>query len=133
MPWTHPLRTIAHYIRTLILYKYLYNVRMKALRFIGSSLDDLRNFPAEARKQAGFELDALQRGLDPSDWKPMKAIGAGVREIRIHVLGEWRIIYVARFAEAVYVLHSFQKKTQKTRQADIELAGARYRQIAGET
>jgi phage-related protein len=106
---------------------------MKALRFIGSSLDDLRNFPAEARKQAGFELDALQRGLDPSDWKPMKAIGAGVREIRIHVLGEWRIIYVARFAEAVYVLHSFQKKTQKTRQADIELAGARYRQIARET
>lgn len=106
---------------------------MKALRFVGSSLDDLRNFPAEARKQAGFELDALQRGLDPSDWKHMKAIGAGVREIRIHVLGEWRIIYVAKFADAVYVLHSFQKKSQKTRQADIELAGARYRQIAGET
>lgn len=62
----------------------------------------------------------------------MKAVGAGVREIRIHVQGEWRIIYVASFAEAVYVLHSFRKKTQKTRQADIELAAARFRQIAGE-
>lgn len=106
---------------------------MKPLRFVGSSLDDLRRLPAEARKQAGFELDALQRGLEPSDWKPMQAIGAGVREIRIHLKGEWRIIYVAKFADAVYVLHSFQKKSQKTRQADIELAAARYRQIAGET
>lgn len=106
---------------------------MKSLKFVGSSLEDLRNFPAEARRQAGFELDALQRGLDPSDWKPMKEVGAGVREVRIHVLGEWRIIYVAKLADAVYVLHSFQKKTQKTRQADIELAGARYRQIAGES
>lgn len=105
---------------------------MKSLRFVGSSLDDLRHFPAAARRQAGFELDALQRGLDPADWKPMKAVGPGVREIRIHVQGEWRIIYVASFAEAVYVLHSFGKKTQKTRQADIELAAARYRQIAGE-
>lgn len=104
---------------------------MKSLEFVGSSLEDLRDFPAEARRQAGFELDALQRGLDPSDWKPMKEVGSGVREVRIHVLGEWRIIYVAKFNDAVYVLHSFQKKTQKTRQADIELARTRYRQIVG--
>ena len=66
---------------------------MKTLRFVGSSLDDLRNFPAEARRQAGFELYAIQRGLQPSDSKPMNDIGAGVREIRVHVLGEWRVLY----------------------------------------
>ena len=104
---------------------------MKPLHFIGSSLDDLRNFPEEARKAAGFELNSVQSELDPSDWKPMPSIGRGVKEIRIHVLGEWRIIYVAKFEEAVYVLHSFQKKTQKTTQRDIELARKRFRQIGG--
>ena len=84
---------------------------MKKLRFIGSSLDDLKDFPAEARRDAGFELDAIQRGLMPSDFKPMLNIGPGAYEIRIHVLGEWRVIYVARFEGVVYVLHAFQKKT----------------------
>jgi phage-related protein len=102
---------------------------MKSLRFIGSSLDDMRDFPADARRQAGFELDAVQRGLEPSDWKPMTSVGMGVREIRIHVLGEWRVIYVAKIADAIYVLHAFQKKTQRTRREDIELARRRYRQI----
>ena len=102
---------------------------MKLLEFVGSSLDDLREFPAEARRAAGFELGFVQRGLDPSDWKPMNDVGAGVREIRIHVLGEWRVLYVAKFAAAVYVLHAFQKRTQKTRREDIELACKRYRQI----
>jgi phage-related protein len=104
---------------------------MKPLRFVGSSLDDLRSFPAEARRQAGFELYAVQRGLEPSDWKAMKTVGAGVREIRIRVLGEWRVLYVAKFADAVYVLHAFQKKTQKTRRSDIEIARRRYRQVRG--
>ncbi len=104
---------------------------MKPINFIGSSLDDLRNFPEEARKAAGFELFAVQRGLDPRDWKAMPSIGRGVREIRIHVLGEWRIIYVAKFEDAVHVLHSFQKKTQKASQHDIEIARMRYRQIGG--
>ena len=102
---------------------------MKKLRFVGSSLDDLRNFPADAKRDAGFELDAVQRGLMPSDFKPMLDVGAGAYEIRIHVLGEWRVIYVAKFDDAVYVLHTFQKKTQKTRKEDIELAARRYRQI----
>lgn len=102
---------------------------MKSLRFVGSSLDELRNFPAEARRQVGFELFAIRRGHDPSDWKPMPAIGPGVREIRIHVLGEWRVIYVAKFADAVYVLHAFRKRTQKTRREDIELARQRYSRI----
>ena len=102
---------------------------MKLLEFVGSSLDALREFPAEARRAAGFELGFVQRGLDPSDWEPMNDVGAGVREIRIHVLGEWRVLYVAKFAAAVHVLHAFQKKTQKTRREDIELARKRYRQI----
>ena len=98
-------------------------------RFVGSSLDDLKNFPAEARREAGFELDAVQRGLMPSDFKPMLAVGAGAYEIRVRVLGEWRIIYVAKFERAVYVLHAFQKKTQRTRKEDIELAARRYRLV----
>ena len=104
---------------------------MKPLRFIGSSLDDLRNFPDEARRVAGFELRAIQNGLEPSDWKPMPAVGLGVREIRIHVLGEWRVIYAATLRDAVFVLHSFQKKTQKTSQQDIEVARQRYKRIGG--
>lgn len=102
---------------------------MRKLRFIGSSLDDLKNFPAEARRDAGFELDAVQRGGMPSDFKPLLSVGPGAYEIRIHVLGEWRVIYVAKFDNAVYVLHAFHKKTQKTRREDIELAARRYKQL----
>jgi phage-related protein len=102
---------------------------MKALLFVGSSLEDLRNFPAEARRQAGFELYAVQRGLEPTDWKPMNVVGTGAREIRIQVLGEWRVLYVAKFADAVYVLHTFQKKSRKTRREDIELARQRYQRV----
>ena len=101
----------------------------KPLFFMGSSLDDLRNFPEEARKTAGFELRAIQNGFEPVDWKPMSSVGKGVREIRIHVLGEWRIIYVARFKSAVYVLHAFQKKTRKTALSDVRLARQRLNNI----
>jgi phage-related protein len=103
----------------------------KPLKFVGSSLDDLRDFPDEVRRAAGFELRAVQNGFDPGDWKPIRAVGSGVKEIRIHVLGEWRIIYVARLKDAVYVLHAFQKKGRKTSQQDIELARRRYGQIGG--
>ena len=102
---------------------------MKPLKFSGSVLDDLRDFPAEARREAGFELYNVQIGVNPSDWKPMPSIGSGVREIRIHERGEYRVVYIAKFEEAVYVLHAFQKKTQKTRQSDIEIAKARYKDI----
>ena len=102
---------------------------MKPLKFIGSSLDDLRNFPDEARRAAGFELRSVQNGFAPSDWKPIQSIGAGVKEIRIHVLGEWRVIYVAKFRATVYVLHAFQKKSQKTSCQDIELARQRYKRL----
>lgn len=96
-------------------------------------MDDLRNFPDEARRGAGFELRAVQNGLEPSDWKPMRAVGPGVREIRIHVLGEWRVVYVAKLKKAIYVLHAFQKKGRRTSRQDIELARRRYKQIGGKS
>lgn len=105
---------------------------MKALKFIGSSQDDLRDFPLEVRCNAGFELWQVQSGLEPSDWKPMSDVGHGVKEMRIHILGEWRVLYVAAFTETVYVLHCFQKKTTKTRQHDLELARQRYRTIGSQ-
>ena len=133
-PRRQPRRPFAPSIHELCLcqiYKYLYTAGMmpKPLKFVGSSLDDLRNFPDEARRAAGFELRAVQNGLEPSDWKPMRAIGPGVKEIRIHVLGEWRVVYVAVRNDAVYVLHAFQKKSRKTSRQDIDLARHRYRQI----
>ena len=102
---------------------------MKLLKFVGSSLDDLRDFPEEARRAAGFELRSIQDGFEPRDWKPVGSVGSGAKEIRIHVLGEWRVIYVAKIRDAIYVLHAFQKKTQKTSQRDVELAQKRYKQI----
>jgi phage-related protein len=102
---------------------------LKPLKFIGSSLSDLGDFPVEARRLAGFELWQVQSGLMPSDFKPMLNVGQGAYEIRVRVSGEWRVIYVARFADSVYVLHAFRKKTQKTRKEDIEIASRRYRQI----
>ena len=104
---------------------------MKLLEFVGSSREDLRRFPAEARRAAGFDLSFVQQGLVPTDWKPMKEVGLGAMEIRIRVLGEWRVIYVAKLAAAVYVLHAFEKQSRRTRRADIELARTRYREIGG--
>ena len=107
-------------------------VTRKPLHFIGSSLEDLRAFPDGARRDAGFNLDFVQRGLDPLDWKPMKDVGAGVKEIRVHdAAGAFRVIYLAARREGVYVLHCFQKKSHKTRKADIDLAASRLRQIGG--
>ena len=102
----------------------------KPLYFLGSSLDDLKSFPPEARRDAGFNLDFVQRGLEPSNWRPMRAVGSGVNEMRIHdATGAFRVIYLARLPEGIYVLHCFRKKTRKTRKADIELAANRLRQI----
>lgn len=103
---------------------------MKTVSFLGDSLDAVRAFPERARREVGFQIDRLQRGLDPDDWKPLKTVGPGVREIRIReASGAFRVIYVATLADAVYVLHAFQKKTQATPQRDLELAGARLREL----
>ena len=101
----------------------------KPIRWIGSSLNDLTNFPDTARKKAGFQLRAIQSGDSPSDFKPMPTVGLGVEEIRIRTEDAYRIFYVARFAEAIYILHAFQKKTQKTSKSDIEIGQKRYQQM----
>lgn len=101
----------------------------KPIRWIGSSLNDLTNFPDAVRKKAGFQLRAVQGGDTPSDFKPMPTVGLGVEEIRIRTEDAYRIFYVARFAEAIYVLHAFQKKTQKTSKLDIEIGQKRYQQM----
>ena len=70
---------------------------------MGQSLDALQNFPTTARREVGYQLDRVQQGYDPKDWKPMSTIGQGVREIRINEQGQYRIIYIAKFEEAIYV------------------------------
>jgi phage-related protein len=101
----------------------------KPVAWLGRALADLRAFPADARRDAGFELRRVQQGLDPDDWKPMTSIGPGVREIRIHAGLEHRVFYVATFADAVYVLHAFEKRTRKTPKHDLELARDRLRAL----
>jgi phage-related protein len=98
----------------------------KPVEFLGDSLRDLKRFPEDARRQAGRQLDLVQQSKEPVDWKPMTSIGVGVREIRLRdAQGIYRVIYLAKFAEAVYVLHCFQKKTQSTSMGDVELAKRR--------
>lgn len=105
----------------------------KPVEFRGSALDDLRTFPSSARREAGHQLDQVQNGRQPDDWKPMPTVGQGVQEIRIRdASGAFRVIYVAKFADAVYVLHCFQKKTQRTAKTDLDLATRRYRDLMKE-
>lgn len=99
---------------------------MKPVVFLGDSRDRVREFPAAARTRAGLELYAVQLGQDPTDWKPMASVGAGVREIRIRdASGAFRILYVAQLTDCVLVLHAFQKRSQKTPDHDLELARRR--------
>ena len=102
---------------------------MQTLIFMGSSRDDIRSFPEEARREMGRQLLRIQHGLDPESWKPMKTVGKGVREVRISVNGQFRAFYVTNIGNAVYVLHAFRKKGQKTSQKDIALGQRRFRQI----
>lgn len=107
---------------------------MKVLRFVGDSLKCLRDFPAGARQDAGYQLDKVQGGQQPDDFKSMPSIGKGVEEIRVwDETGTYRVIYISRLADAVYVLHCFQKKTRATSQCDIELARSRFASLSGGT
>jgi phage-related protein len=99
----------------------------KPVVWLGSSRRDVRAFPTLARRLAGFQLRRVQQGLNPDDWKPMKTVGPGVREIRIHIAGAHRVFYVATRAEAIYVLHAFEKKTQKTAARDLKISRERFR------
>jgi phage-related protein len=110
--------------------KFLYNLQMKPIAFLGHSLDDLREFPSSARSEAGYQLDRVQHGLEPEDFKPLVTIGKGVWEIRISdEAGQFRVIYIAKLKDAVFVLHCFQKKSQKTPLKDLDLASKRLREL----
>ncbi len=102
---------------------------MKQLIWVGNSFKVLTAFPKAVKQAAGFQLHLIQQGKDPDDWKPMPSIGAGVREVRFHVNGERRIIYLAKYEEGVYILHAFQKKTQKTAKKDLDIAKDRLREV----
>jgi phage-related protein len=106
---------------------------MKQASFRGTSLDDLRSFPELARREAGYQIDRIQQGKNPTDYKPMPAVGKSVYEIRVEEpSGAFRVMYVAKFEKIIYVLHCFQKKTQKTAKRDIDLAKSRYRDLEKE-
>jgi phage-related protein len=106
---------------------------VKPIVFLGDSLKRLREFPDEARHDAGYQLDKVQRGQRPDDCKPMPSIGKGVEEIRIwDDAGTYRVIYTAKLRDAVYVLHAFQKKTQATSRRDMDVARQRLAQVIKE-
>lgn len=105
---------------------------MKAIKWLGDSLDVLRSLSPNVRSRAGFELRRVQQGREPTDWKPMPGIGLGVKEIRINIGTAHRVFYVARFSEAIYVLHVMTKKTQKTPKREMDVAAARFRKMANE-
>jgi len=103
---------------------------IKLIKFLGDSLKRLREFPENARQDAGYQLGKVQRGDQPDDFKPMPTIGKGVEEIRVQdESGIYRVVYTARLEDAIYVLHAFQKKTQTTSKRDIELAAKRYNDL----
>ena len=103
---------------------------MKPVEFVGDALVQLRDFPRTIRRAAGYQIDRVQRGLDPDDWKAMPAIGPGVREIRVRGLaGAFRLFYLATLHDRVVILHAFQKKAQRTARGDIELARQRLRDL----
>jgi phage-related protein len=121
---------LAHRFALIAYAKFGMKAAMKELEFCGSSLDDLTAFPQDAKRDAGFQLRKVQKGEDPDDWKPMKTIGPGVREIRISDDGQaFRVIYVASKGDRVFVLHAFEKKTQQTSKRDIDLARARFKAL----
>lgn len=102
---------------------------MKPIHWLGDSRKAIGAFPSAARQAAGYQLFRVQSGLDPHDWKPMQSVGAGVREIRVHVDGEWRVLYLAARPEAVYVLHALRKKSRRTPAPDLALARERLKQL----
>lgn len=106
---------------------------MKRISFVDRSLNDLKQFPEDARREAGYQLDKVQRGIEHTDWKPMKMVGAGVTEIRIKDdQGIYRVIYISKYANTVFVLHAFKKKSQKTAKKDLEIARKRLKVVIQE-
>jgi phage-related protein len=105
---------------------------VKPVAWLGDSLERVQEFPDAAKHEAGYQLERVQAGKEPADWKPMPSVGLGVNEIRVREGGAFRVIYVAKFPEAVYVLHAFQKKARKTPKTEIDVARDRYRAMVNE-
>jgi phage-related protein len=105
-------------------------VDAKPLLWVGSAREDLRRLPAAVRKELGTDLRRVQNGLVPRDWRPMGTVGFGVVEIRVRVQGAYRLMYIAKFAEGIYVLYVFQKKSQKTSGLDLDVARTRYAAVS---
>jgi len=102
---------------------------VKQIVWLGDSKAVVKSFPGAARQRAGAELWEVQNGFDPTDWKPMPSVGRGVREVRIKIEGQYRIIYLTSRPEGIYVLHAFRKKTRTTPKKDIDLAKERLKTI----
>lgn len=102
---------------------------MKDIIWLGNTHQIIKDFAPDAKQEIGYNLDKVQRGLEPSDWKPITSVGPGVKEIRIHLENEYRVLYVAKFQEAIYILPTFTKKTQQTLQKDIDLSKQRYKDL----
>jgi phage-related protein len=105
---------------------------IKVLIWLGDSLDRVRMFATEGRQEMGFELWEIQQGKEPSDSRPMASVGLGVQEIRVSAGNAYRAIYVAKFPEAVYVLHAFEKQSRKTAKSDLDLARTRFKALVQE-
>ena len=104
---------------------------LSTIRWHGNTLEQIRGFPpGAARQDVGYQLERVQQGLEPRDWKPMSVVGPAVVEIRVHAQNEYRVLYLARRNDVVHVLHAFVKKTRQTRKADIEMARKRFRELS---
>ena len=104
---------------------------MNSIKFCGTSLKSIRNFPPAVKRAVGHQLDSVQRGLDPVDWKPMSVVGKGVKEIRINLNGQFRVLYTMGLKRKVLVLHAFEKKSQKTAKRDINKAKSALKEATG--
>jgi phage-related protein len=112
------------------LYNQTVDRPLSTIRWHGDTLEQIRGFPDSARQDVGYQLERVQQGLEPRDWKPMSVVGPGVVEIRVHAQNEYRVLYLARRNDVVHVLHAFVKKTRQTRKADIEMARKRFRELS---
>lgn len=102
---------------------------MKDVVWLGDTRKVARSLPRAAKQAIGVQLMMVQNGLEPMDWKPLKIVGLGVREIRVRAGGAYRVIYTAQYKDVLYVLHIFEKKGQKTPKPDIELAKQRLAEL----
>lgn len=102
---------------------------MKKITWLGDTHETVKSYSSIVKQEIGHNLDKVQRGQKPYDWKPMSSVGRGVEEIRIHEKNEYRVLYIAKFKESIYVLHTFIKKTQQTLKRDIDLAKHRYAEL----